>query len=363
MIADVMISLNGLLQGVLHFILRANSERLAIRPRKTPWTKKRSLRIFGPNDLNIHDFISTPLLIERDNDRWPAALRDNSLRKMSDAVPSTPREQFATLRSPAIGQPITLGRPRSETPRKAHLKSQYSIFPTQRSERAPVESWITEFSTDSDGVEPPPPLLVTRHGRNDSTLTSETVEIGLRLSHAIPEEMSPQRSSRPFSRLTPVQSAPEDGLLSPDRYVPPPRITMAQQENPSAITSQPTIVDIPPPPQQLPIPISGVGLKPGRMKGMKSIRDSLAAISAPYYKKEVMKSLPPVPRQSAAAGPVGPSFVNSSNSRAMTADKPRVVPDWRRPAPVRTPSSDDPSENSWPLPIQRPAPPSGEGWL
>ena len=362
MIADVMISLNGLLQGVFHLMLRANSERLAIHPRRTPWSKKRSLRIFGPNDLNIHDFISTPLLCERESDRWPTALKDNSIQKdVFGAIPSTPREQFATLRSPASSQPppMALSRPKSAVPKRTQPKSQYSIFPTEKSERAPVESWITEASRDSDWVEPPPRLLISRHGRNDSTLTSETVEIGLRLSHAIPEEMTPHTTSRLFSPLTPVRSAPEEGLLSPDRYVPPSKIEMAQQENLIAATAQPTLVNIPPPP---PLPMSGVGLKPGKMRRVKSIRDSLAAISAPYYKKEAMKSLPAVPRNKTVAGPIAPPFINSSNTQAIPTNK-SSVPDWRRPAPAQAASSDDPSDNSWPLPIQRPMAPSEEGWL
>jgi hypothetical protein len=346
-IADVMITLNGLLQSVLHFLLRANSERLAIRPRQTPWTKKRKIRLFGPNDLNIHDFISTPLLLDRESAGQTNYYEDSMRKDNVESVPSFPQQQFASLRSPGTPQTMTLNQPRSSMAKKTLSRTHYSIFPSERTQRVPIESWITEFSTESDDVQPPPPIFTKRHGRNDSTQTSETVEIALRLSHAIPEEMSP---TTPTSITRPITAriVAEPALLSPDRYVPPAK-KEAAQENPEF--EKPHVLDPP-------IRTAGVGLKPGLKRG-KSIRDSLASLPV-LWNKQVNKSLPPVPRDSSIAGPVTPSFLNSSNSQAMPTTKP--APDWRKPSPLRPSPSNNSSDSSWPLPIQQQTPPA-EGWI
>ncbi|MCJ1472939.1 hypothetical protein MMC13_001588 [Lambiella insularis] len=66
--ADIVVNLAGILNALLHLFLRTNSYRIAIRSAKVPWSEKRALRLFGPNDLNLGKVISSPLLLDPRDD-------------------------------------------------------------------------------------------------------------------------------------------------------------------------------------------------------------------------------------------------------------------------------------------------------
>ena len=297
-IADIMVTLNGLLQAVLHIVLRVNSERFAIRPRRTSWGEKRRIRLFGPNDVNIKEFISSPLLLNRDHDAW-STVPDSEDQALAPSQINTP----VTAQRPIMVQPaspivqltatpkpaIVASRPRAQT--NAH----YSLFPTEASRRVPVESWVTEFSTDSDEIEPPAPLFSRRHGRNDSTQTSETVEFALRLSDAPASILSPVVPT-PMEPIAQSPLTAEEGILSPVRYVPP-RIpttptTPAMSEGEP---SQATRIAFERP--KAPAAISTFRI-PKFPKRTTSIRNSFAVLQ--HRRREVDKSLPPLPRDSIA---------------------------------------------------------------
>lgn len=371
-IADIVVTLNGLLQAILHVILRVNSETLAIRPKQTPWAEKRNIRIFGPNDVNIHEYISSPLLLKRDSNGWSRAPKDvDSLNPPPafQTLPPTPR--------PIMIQPINTGaqrspaaRPAISTPKRAQPSASYSLFPTEASRRIPVESWVTEFSTDSDEIEPPPPLFTRRHGRNDSTQTSETVEFALRLSDAPPGLLSPIAPTpiEPAAR-SPVSAevSAEEGLLSPVRYVPPSAPFVQRPRTPTspALTEvteiveaeQATTVAFERPKVQASLSTLKVPKFPKRTV---SIRDSFAFMQS-QRRRHVDKSLPPLPRDSTldSLPPIVTAPLPTADPQSASASK---TPNWReaskqpRPqistqqrVPYKFPS---PVEESWPLQTQ-----------
>ena len=310
-------TLNGLLQGVLHLLLRVNSDRLAIRASRTPWAEKRRIRLFGPNDVNIHDYISPPLALERESTgaRWSRDIKEKDIQKIklsqAPAMPSTPLTPQP---------PITVLPPRGSSLPQSDKKlnaaryprrpsnAHYSLFPTEASRRMPVESWATDFSTDSGEIEPPAPLFSRRHGRNASTQTSETVEFALRLSNPTPDMLSPIAPTP----LEPVAHSPlsqSDGILSPLRYVRPRTPTSpAVLSDVEAVPAQATTV-------AFERPKAPVALRSSKLKKSTSLRDSLPLLG--HRRRQVDKSLPPLPRDSALDGP------------AVQKEASTKAPNWR----------------------------------
>ena len=344
-IADIMVTLNGLLQAVLHIVLRVNSENFAIRPRQTPWAKKRRLRIFGANDVNIHEFISSPLILKPENDAWGRGMANDgqTLSPSQVHTPITPqRPSIATRAGPNL-QVSVPARPAIVAARRTQLNTHYSLFPTEASGRPPVESWVTDISTGSNEFEPPPPLFTRRHGRNDSTQTSETVEFALRLSDAPPGMLSPVAPTP----VDPVARSPltaEEGILSPVRYVPPrtpttPALSVVEP-------SQATRVAFERPKAPAALSTFRIQKFPKRTT---SIRDSFAVLQ--QRRRQVDKSLPPLPRDNSPKS----SDVAVKNTATITPLAPAPsfkTPNWREPSrQIRAQHS---SRQSIPIQLQSP---------
>ncbi|KAI4151378.1 MAG: hypothetical protein LQ340_003550 [Diploschistes diacapsis] len=344
-VADILVTLNGLLQAVLHLLLRVNSERLAIRPRETPWTGKRKIRLLGPNDVNIHEFISSPLLLQRDSSgsRWSRAIKETDVQKINLArqlqsqpltPPITPQQPTAALSPRANAQPSPMPRPLVSAVTRRPSNTQYSLFPTEASGRLPVESWVTEFSTESEEtIEPPAPLFTSRHGRNSSTQTSETVEFALRLSHRAADMLSPIAPT-PVEPVSHSRLGLGDSMLSPMRYVRPSSPNRpAMTTDTEAIPSQATRVAF----ERPKVTPTLSTLKLQRPKRTTSLRNSFAVMGS-QRRREVDKSLPPLPRNSAVDAPVAeapkaPNWRDSSRKHKPENAFPQRVP-FEFPSPV-----------------------------
>ena len=208
-IAEIALNLSGILNFTLHIFLRSNADRLAIRGAETPWSGKRTMRVFGPSDLNIQEHISSPVLCQSKDHHRNSFIEEKLEKSPTDSTANSHYDnysshsplQHAVFPSPTEKGPVTppakfsLGRQRNN--------SSYSIFPTTGSAHQLHMSTSTTFSNIEEACEmplPPPPLFAPKHGRNDSgqsRQSSATVQIGLRLS-------SMDNASLPLEPLSPT---------------------------------------------------------------------------------------------------------------------------------------------------------------
>ncbi|MCJ1320996.1 hypothetical protein MMC15_006338 [Xylographa vitiligo] len=247
--SDVLLNLSGIFNALFHLFLRTNSERIAIRSADARWSGNRALRLFGPNDLNLAAMISTPLL-SGPNDSPTLRQHGESEVQTQDintfwkpglnGIPELPRfSTFAESPSTQLANPnpLTPQTPRLASPTKPpphaiEVKSHYSVFPTCASLRR--LSWATVSGLSDDGVvELPAPLFTPRHRRDVSEESSETVQIGLRISNAtdvrvdssdqmhlhpkVPTRDLKGKRRSPLSRRQPS----EESLIIPRMYLEP----------------------------------------------------------------------------------------------------------------------------------------------
>ena len=306
-IAEVVLNLNGFINIAIHSFLRSNAHRSALRPVEAPWSEKRRLRIFGPSDLDIGMHITTPVLLHRSDSyrgllrpsekqsplekrspldmrsppekrspldmrsplrtqspsekrsplemRSPLGMRSHPetrspMQKRTD--PDGPRTQYAksTLPlTPKIPRLIPLAPPPipMPAPQPARASSRYSVFPTRASVARLSAS--TTFSNGEDSIlQAPAPLFARRHRRDDSEQSSETVQIGLRLSHAMQASRTSSESLQlplqaplgPFSRFRRSPSSLLSRHSSSDQSL---QLPIQQRSTPSSETSWPIRTD------------------------------------------------------------------------------------------------------------------------
>lgn len=205
-VAEIALNVSGIINLIMHIFLRSNADRLAIRGAATPWSEKRTMRVFGPSDLNMREHISYPVLwqaSEQDKSSFDAKSEKGSLKstETSDNDNFGTQAQHAVFPSPDPNRPFTPSLKMSPARRVTRNNSAYTVFPTLASSQQAHLSTSTTFSHFNDEHEralPPPPLFAIHHERSDSEQTrqsSATVQIGLRLSymnHALdPLEASP----------------------------------------------------------------------------------------------------------------------------------------------------------------------------
>ena len=192
----------------MHIFLRSNADRLAIRGAATPWSEKRTMRVFGPSDLNMREHISYPVLWQADQ-QDKTSLDTKSEKGSLKSTETSENDNFGTqmplqhavFPSPDPNRPFTPPLKMSPVRRVTRNNSAYTVFPNLASSQQAHLSTSTTFSHFNDEHEnplPPAPLFAMQHERIDSTQTRQstaTVQIGLRLSymnHALdPLEASP----------------------------------------------------------------------------------------------------------------------------------------------------------------------------
>lgn len=195
--ASIVINLSGLFNGLLYLILRTNSELLAIRPTDTPWPKNRRMRIFGPNDLSTSMHISSPVILDRrGNTQEPPSKHSTDMKLAKNSTkPCIQGIPVAYLGSAQIPPPLRIAPPPKPASQQVSAKSSYSVFPKRSSVQKPP--WSTTPSRhDDESIQPPAPLFSQTHRRDFSNPSTETVHIGLRLSHTAPYNNSSSLASR-----------------------------------------------------------------------------------------------------------------------------------------------------------------------
>ena len=397
--ADVAVTLNGLVHAVVHLFLRTNSEPTAIRPSNIPWIRNRPLRFFGPNDLNVHTFISTPLVSDREIGR--ALLYPNQQILTTEKKPSIgaedfsslPRQQYISIH-PDVAPVAAIARKDSH---KSPALSRYSIFPADRSStrknsapetpipplpqsvphpransisqpRSSMKSIMRRFSHDggslSKALRPPQPSFAP-HARSDSAATSEIVEIGFRFSNA-PFHTDPPAPQKPAAIVQTVSLAPEPALLSPDRYVPAAKYAESAKSRPTTPGAPENTIDVPEVKMPIRPPrIVGLPRGPNVKKGIaqKGIRDSITAKLIGMKRPVTDKSLPPVPTEEQSQESAALEALRHSTTTSKIAPLKQAVPNWRQ-AVTRTdvsPTSTNRKSNSWKAEQNSKTPP--EGWL
>ena len=322
-IADIALNIVGLLNGVLHIFLRTNAERFMIRPIDYPPTEKKGIRVFGPNELNMAMQISTPVILHRtDSELGMLRSHESSPYKttisptnaivapMSAVSPLSPGTRDVASQPPMVQLP----------PQNQRKKSTYSIFPTSASEFRHV-SWNTAHSDVTESsIQPPPPLF--SHRRSLSAETSQTVEIGLRISQA-PDGNSPRNPSHVSIHYSP---------LMPD-------FSDSDSEHPQEASSS----------QVIPMRIDSLGPRKPSLNVPTSRwpirRDSVYGTPVSRRRQSsAMKSLPPIPNLKI----VIPDSPYASQPQSKPQSQPQNQPQTLRQKPQqKQPQTQAQKRNNW----------------
>jgi hypothetical protein len=213
MMATVVVNLSGLISGLLHLFLRANTTTTSFAPRSLRDPKKQEIRIWGPNELVFNNYLMEPVPGLRSPPRELASRADSrsslmgfeketgrvvSMESLQNPPVELPARYNNTLASNTV-EPKTLTNPDSAygtvTPaaRTHARKPSYYLFPTEQG--SPVKLSVPGMRQqdptsiyDISDLTPPPPIFGPGsrqgHKRDSSIASSATVQIGLRLSHA-----------------------------------------------------------------------------------------------------------------------------------------------------------------------------------
>ena len=286
--AEIVLELSGFAYATVYTFFRCNPNRLVARRSATLWAKKQRLRLFGPKDLNTTMVISTPLLVDRNDSPTYTALPNESPVKLTNPIRNStdPRLQQTTFITPEARQSLAtlqIAKASKTQRRPPQIKSTYSFFPTAASNRHLSMSTATSTS-DDEIITHPVPMFSRKHRRDESSNTTETVQIGMRLSHAIADTVADTVSSSASLQI-PVQSVPIP--TTPSEQGPPGQISMIDSLSPKR--SRP--------------PISQSQSEPL----LRSSRIATPAIrSRPKLPRtRLMKSLPPIPEPLVEAQPSG----------------------------------------------------------
>lgn len=294
-LAEVALNIGGIISGFVRIIIGTNAEWTIIPQSKKPWFKKRPRTIFASSDLDIYDHMTSPISQCDETDNIVSKDPEKSgtvLFKERPPHGKTPNQLKIVTSIPNIPETTTVTPPPRIllTPSASPQRSNYSIFPLRGAAIA-RESGSTTFSMGYDDVEPPRPLFASNHKRILSNQTSATVEIGYRLSHADPtlhpDLVSPISPNMPFSYQATPSSAyhweyvGSEGPASPGEY----------RDSLGAITILPIQPNEPRTPSQMSGPVSDM-LSPSWFRRNGTMLGS----KAKSRDRNIMKSLPPVPR-------------------------------------------------------------------
>lgn len=266
MMSTVVLNLSGLMNGLLHLFLRSNLSSSSFGPKEgRHWSReKHEIRLWGPNELAFTNYLTNPV-------SGPQSPQSPSSKFRSESRTSLVKvEKFGMasppFRSPGKTPPFPLTpvkaavpavpEPTKESPRRSkyHLrKPSYSLFPADGIKSSDRANDNVDNQYDMSDLQPPPRILGKGHIRNSSVVSSATVQIGLRLSHAPGTEPPPSLSAPTASKnlgvpstgsfllpiafgapapkaeptlssntyTAPTSSSANDFTLSPYKFVPP----------------------------------------------------------------------------------------------------------------------------------------------
>lgn len=262
MMATVVLNLSGLMNGLLHLFLRSNTSTTSFGPKHgRHWAPdKHEIRLWGPNELAFTNHLADPVSGPRSPDSFSSEMvRSESqtnlvgVEKISmDSIFSPPFDAPGTKSSPSPSTAQMKKLPalneaskESERSSKYHSRKQsYSLFPIEatKSPSRPNDTMVSIY--DIADLAPPPKIQFggKSHKRDSSVVSSATVQIGLRLSHAPdcePESTLPLPSTtynpKNFSTIS------KNSLLLPIAYGPP----MPKAKANNATTLSPATFTVP----------------------------------------------------------------------------------------------------------------------
>ncbi|EPQ66085.1 Bgt-2720 [Blumeria graminis f. sp. tritici] len=190
MLATVVLNISGLIHGLLHLILRANTSTTSIGPKiGGSWDGgKHEIRIFGPNELRNYRPIEDPVFSSLS---LSTATRESQFSELSRKAGSSDLEKeeinMEKLPSHVYGSPQHTEVETSEIP----ATTMQNPFPFPSAQEAPPPIPFNQFAQqvsiyDITDLAPPKPSFArnSRHVRVSSDSSTATVQIGLRLSLA-----------------------------------------------------------------------------------------------------------------------------------------------------------------------------------
>ena len=247
-----------------------------------------------------------------------------------------PLTQYATqtMDDPNASEPLPLAKPQTAAQKRRRTKSNYSIFPTRASTQPGRPSWAT--ADTADGIMPPAPLFSKRHNRELSSQSGETVEIGLRISHAGLENLSPESLHLPI-QTNETEQQQQQAMLRPERResLKPPPIATTRHSFGKRVRAK-----------EIPISRPPMALQ-SQSKNRWPVRDSVITRQQQQRKRQIMKSLPPIPFDTGSSGPLFPALRSNPPNEAILSPIRSVgvadSPTYREP-PYRSPTG-----NEWPL--------------
>jgi hypothetical protein len=368
-VAEVALFSSGILIAFVHLFLRVNASRMVIKPVGTemPTKQKRPrIRFFGPSDLEMT--ISGPLALTRPESReelmdekrpfeldgdeknhYRAELQASQNPLTPDSVAS--RGLVDSSRWPLPPDP----EQGQETGNHKRTKSGYSLFPTRaedvprlpatvysppksggnhlnvsslaarrqsrRSSIADAKS-VTDVNEAYKWLPAPVPLFTGRHGRQESTDSSATVQIGLRFSVA-PAAIAAAKCTAINRQLSPPPDMP------PPPTMPSLRRDMSDSsgeslglpiQSPSSHSSSSGLGDLSavafPQPPSTNTTMSPSKSGPGKTSAFPVITPQN---SGTYLQTARDKVLPPTPRSARPAAGPGPPPSSAAPSLPRTA--------------------------------------------
>lgn len=294
-LAEIALNIGGMISGLIRILLRTNADWTLISQVKKCWFKKRPKTLFATSDLGIYDHMTSPVSQCDTTDHTVSKDLEKSGSEPSEGrIPrwESQNQHNICASAPHISETTDVAPPPRImlTPSAPPQRSNYSIFPTHAATLT-RESGSTTFSMGYEEVEPPRPLFAYNHKRILSNQTSATVEIGYRFSHTNPDlhpdQLSPTSTNMPFSfQATPSSAYSWDhvgheGATQPGEF----------RDSLGDIAILPTQPNEPRTPSQISGPTSDM-LSPGWFHRNGTILGS----KSKRRDRNIMKSLPPVPR-------------------------------------------------------------------
>jgi len=402
MMATVVLNLTGLMNGALHLFLRSNTATTSFGPRgSASWRRStHTIRIWGPNELGFDGHILDPVSGPRPN----SSASDASLVRMEKRPMSMESEvnfpmytkpfnaqlNNSIVNMPQIPEPTAAGSPKRSTSRTHARKQSYSLFPSggqnptdsikpqlpattfsQPQSHPPNNRQDLETIYIGGDLEPPTFRFGgpggARHRRDSSMVSSATVQIGLRLSHAMPENLSnlplPQTtySQRPSSPLLQIKT---QNLTIPTSKLqvqqpPPTRPSAADLKVPERDSRMKTLPPVPKRADGTPVAFediekalgkAAVGLEQPKMEA-EDEDETVIQLSPTVYSPTGSKKTPApmAPSQEQTSTP-SPRAMSPRGLGAMTmspqSSSPRLV-NPSRARPVLASPKSVPSNSDW----------------
>ncbi|POS83244.1 hypothetical protein EPUL_005530, partial [Erysiphe pulchra] len=193
MMATIMLNISGLMNGLLHLVLRSNASTTSFGPKMgDSWDiRKHDIRIFGPNELALYNPLFDPV-------PGPASISPHSTRYSNRSYQrgSMMASEINMEKFSSIGYSETDTLIGNTLVRQNTFPVSYSLFPHRDLHQN--ENQRTESIYDPRDLDLPLPTFYrnSRHMRNSSDSSVATVQIGLRLSQAPMENLLDNDSYR-----------------------------------------------------------------------------------------------------------------------------------------------------------------------